>query len=716
MIKKVELDLGDKKILTLETGRVAKEAGGAVIARLGDTMVLAVATVANTPRKGMDFFPLLIDFEEKLYAAGRIPGSFFKREGRPTENAILTARRIDRPIRPLFPNGYRNDVQVVITPLSVDQENLPDILAINAASAALAISDAPFNGPIGAAKVGLIEGKLVVDPTIEEMKNSTMDLVVAGTNEAILMIECGSSEVSNEEVQEGVKLAHQRIKEVIKLQEELVKKAGKKKKPGVVYTPNEVIKKYVMDNAAKDVVKAMQITERDKRKVDLEKIKEDLVNGIKDSQDETLKKLVNDNPADLNNILDKIQKEAVRKMILEDKKRPDGRGFDDLREISCEVGVVPRVHGSAIFSRGETQVLTIATLGALGEEQRLDGLSPEETKRYLHHYNFPAYSVGEVRPLRGPGRREIGHGALAEKALFSVVPDEVKFPYTLRLVSEVMSSNGSTSMAATCGSTLALMDAGVKIASPVAGISVGLVQEGPSTGSGRGKKDVLFIDIQGIEDFFGDMDFKVAGTRKGVTAIQVDCKVAGLSHDIIAKAMTMALKARLQILDKIEAAIAAPRAELSEFAPRVDTMMIDPDKIGMVIGPGGKMIKKIVEETGANIDIEDDGRVLITAVDAEGGKRARKMIESITYEPNVGDVFNGEVVRIMPFGAFVELVPGKDGLVHISQISDRRIAKVEDAINIGDKVIVKLMEKDEKGRLNLSMKAVSDQEKARFKN
>ncbi|MFH1826539.1 MAG: polyribonucleotide nucleotidyltransferase [bacterium] len=706
MIKKVELDLGNGKKLSLETGRVAREAGGAVVIRLGDTMVLAVTVAAETPRKGIDFFPLLIDFEEKLYAAGRIPGSFFKREGRPTENAILTARRIDRPIRPLFPYGYRNDVQIVITPLSVDQDNLPDILAINAASAALSISDAPFAGPIGAARVGKIDGKLVVDPTIEEMKNSEMDLVIAGNKEAILMIECGSQEVAEKDVLEGVKLAHERIRDIIKLQEELVKKAGKEKAEFKLYEPQEQIKKYVMDKAAKQIVAAMKITEKDKRSVEISKIVADLEKGLKEGKDEELKQLVVANPADIKNIIDKIQKEAVRRMILDDKKRPDGRGFDDLREITCEVGFIPRVHGSAIFSRGQTQVMTVATLGALGEEQRLDGLSPEETKRYLHHYNFPAYSVGEVRPLRGPGRREIGHGALAEKGLLPVVPDEEKFPYTIRLVSEVLASNGSTSMAATCGSTLALMDAGVKIKSPVAGISIGLVKED--------KREVLLTDIQGIEDFYGDMDFKVAGTREGITAIQVDCKVAGLSYDIIEKAMQLAKKARMLILDKIEAAIKAPREELSEFAPRVDTIMIDPEKIGMVIGPGGKMIKKIVEVTGAHIDIEDDGRVLITSVDQEGGKKARKMIEDMTYEPNVGDVFNGEVVRLMNFGAFVEFLPGKDGLVHISQMSQNRIAQVEDAVKVGDRVVVKLVEKDEKGRLNLSMKAVTQQDREKL--
>jgi len=704
MTKKVSLDLGGGKVLTLETGRMAKQASGSVEVRVGDTMVIATTVMSDSPRPGINFFPLLVDYEEKLYAAGRIPGSFFKREGRPTENAILTSRRIDRPIRPLFPKGFRNDVQLVITPLSVDGENLPDILAIIGSSAALAISDIPFDTLIAAARVAKVGDKLIVDPTISEMQESSMDLVVAGSKDKILMIECGSEEVPEAEVIKGIKVAHDRIKDVIKLQEQLVKAVGKKKKQVALYEPNEQIAKYIDDNAAKKIIAAMNITKKADRDNEIAKIKDELVKGIKD---EALKKLFDDNKADMGNVVEKIQKKAVRKMIMEKGKRPDGRGLNDLRELNAEVGVVPRVHGSAIFSRGETQCLTVATLGALGEEQRLDGLSPEESKRYMHHYNFPAYSVGEVRPLRGPGRREIGHGALAERSLLPVIPNEEKFPYTIRLVSEILSSNGSTSMAATCGSTLALMDAGVKIDNPVAGISVGLIQEG--------SKEKLLTDIQGIEDFYGDMDFKVSGTRKGVTGIQVDVKTDGLSHDLIEKIFAQANEARNKILDKIESVIAKPRVELSEFAPRVSSLMIDPDKIGMVIGPGGKNIKRIIEETEAQIDIEDDGRVLITSANAEGAKKAEQIIRDMTYEPEVGAVFKGKVVKIMPFGAFVEMVPGKDGLVHVSQISNQRVAKVEDALKLGQEVYVKLVEVDDRGRNNLSMKAVTEEDKKRVK-
>jgi len=702
MVKKVELDLGGGKVLSLETGRMAKQAGGAVVVRLGDTMVLATATSSGTPRPGIDFFPLLVDYEEKLYAIGKIPGGFFKREGRPTEIAILTARRIDRPIRPLFPKGYRNDVQIVITPLSVDQDTPPDILAINAASTALSISDAPFDGPIGAVRVVQVDGQLIVDPNYDQINQSDLDLVVAGTEDAISMIECGSDEVDEKVVLEGVKLAHKRIKEVIKLQKDLVKQIGVKKSEVTLYEPNEEIAKYVMNKAAGKIEAAMGIEDKGKQMDEIDKIKEDLAAGM----DEELKKLAANSPADLKNVINDIQKKAVRKLILEKGKRPDGRKFDEIREIKCEVGVLPRAHGSALFSRGETQVLTVATLGALGEEQRLEGLSPEESKRYMHHYNFPAYSVGEVRPLRGPGRREIGHGALAEKSLLPVVPTEDKFPYTIRLVSEVLGSNGSTSMASTCGSTLALMDCGVKISNPVAGISIGLVTDG--------KKEVMFTDIQGIEDFFGDMDFKVAGTKKGITGIQVDVKVKGLSLGLIEKALKQAKDARMKILDKMLGAISAPREELSKYAPSVISIKINPEKIGAVIGPGGKMIRKITEETGAQIDIEDDGTVLITATDPEGGKRALKMVEDITFEPKVGDVYKGKVVKIMAFGAFVQIAPGKEGLVHISEIAPRRINKVEDVLKLGDEVIVKLKEVDDMGRNNFSIRAVTPEEKQKF--
>lgn len=707
MIKKIELDLGGSKVLSLETGRMAKEADGSVVVRLGDTMVLATAVASEVPRENIDFFPLIVDFEEKLYAVGKIPGGFFKREGKPTEMAILTARRVDRPIRPLFPKGYRNDVQIVITPLSVDQDNPPDILAIIGASAALSISGIPFQGPIAAARVAKVDGKFIIDPTMAEMQESDMDLVVAGTKDKILMIECGSDEVSETEILDAIKEAHKKIKDLIKLQEELVAQVKKPPKEYNLYKCNAIIEKYVRENAANKIADSMNIPVKDKQLDAIDKIMEELEIGIEESKDENLKKAYEECPVDVKAVVSQIEKEVIRKRILDEGKRSDGRGFNDIREINCEVGSLPRAHGSAIFSRGQTQVLTVATLGALGEEQRLEGLSPEESKRYMHHYNFPAFSVGEVRPMRGPGRREIGHGALAERALLPVVPNEVDFPYTIRLVSEVLGSNGSTSMAATCGSTMALMDAGVKIKAPVAGISIGLV-----TGKDR---EVLLTDIQGLEDHFGDMDFKVAGTKDGVTAIQVDVKIDGLSLELIEKAMDRAKEARAFILGKMQKSLSKPREELSPYAPRVISIQIDPEKIGLVIGPGGKMIKKIVEETGAKIDIEDDGRVLITAVDPEGGKKAQKIIEDLTYEPKVGEVFRGKVMRIMAFGAFVEIVPGKEGLVHISQISQRRVAKVEDVLKVGDEVVVKLVEIDDMGRLNLSMRAVTEEDKKRIK-
>jgi len=703
MITKVEMDLGNGKTLSLESGRLAREAGGSVVVQLGDTMVLAAAVSSEVPRANIDFFPLIVDFEEKLYAVGRIPGGFFKREGRPTEAAILTARRVDRPIRPLFPNGYRNDVQIVITPLSVDQDNPPDVLAIIGASAALSISDIPFPGPIGAARVAKIGDNYIVDPTIAEMKESDMDLVVAGNEEEILMIECGSDEVSEDEVLEAIKFGHKKIIEVIKLQKELVAKVGKPKKEIKLYQPQSKIEQFVRGGYADKIRQAMNILDKQKQVDERDKIKEEISKKIKEGKDEELKILAAENPADVKNVIDTIEKEVVRKMILSEGHRPDGRGFDDIRDISCEVGVLPRAHGSAIFTRGQTQVLAVTTLGALGEVQRLEGLSPEEAKRFMHHYNFPAFSVGEVRPMRGPGRREIGHGALAERGLLPVIPTEEEFPYTIRLVSEVLGSNGSTSMASTCGSTLSLMDAGVKIKSPVAGISIGLVKEKD--------KEILLTDIMGIEDHQGDMDFKVTGTRKGITAIQVDIKIDGLSFELIEKALQKAKTARLFILDKMEAAIGTPRTELSPYAPRVTVLQIDPEKIGMVIGPGGKNIKRIIEETGANIDINDDGRVLITANDPEGALRAQKMVEDITFMPKVGSIYKGRVTRITSFGAFVEIAPGKEGLVHISEIAPRRIARVEEELSIGDEAVVKLVEIDDMGRLNLSRKAVSQEEK-----
>jgi polyribonucleotide nucleotidyltransferase len=704
MIKKVEKDLGNGRVLTIETGRVAREAGGSVMVRLGDTVVLCTATMAQTKRQGIDFFPLLVDFEEKLYAVGKIPGGFFKREGRPTESAILNARKIDRPIRPMFPEGFRNDVQIVVSPLSFDQVNLYDTLGIIGASAALAISEIPFPEPIAGVRVAKVNGKIVVNPTLAELNESELDLVIAGTRSEVSMIEAGADQISENDMMDAIKAGHEFIKEMIDLQHELVKQAGQPKAEVELYEPEEKIRQFVTNKAKDKIEAALKISDKDKQTDALSKIQEELKTAAE--ADSELKELIARSPADLKTVIEEIEYDCMRRLVLHEGKRIDGRGPQDIRQISCEIGVLPRTHGSAIFTRGQTQVLTIATLGSAGEEQMLEGLNLEETgKRYMHHYNFPAYSVGEVRPLRGPGRREIGHGALAEKALLPVIPPEEKFPYTIRLVSEVLGSNGSTSMASTCGSTLALMDAGVKIDAPVAGISVGLISEG--------NKKVTITDIQGLEDHLGDMDFKVTGTRKGITAIQVDIKIKGLSMELIKQALEQAKEGRNYILDKMEATIGAPREELSPYAPRVITLKIDPSKIGAVIGPGGKMIRSITEETGVQIDIEDDGTVLITTADAEAAKIAKARIDAITFEPKVGDVFNGEVVRIMNFGAFVDLPGGKDGLIHISQLSDRRVARVEDAVKMGQMVTVKVVEIDDMGRINLTLKGVTDEDKKR---
>jgi polyribonucleotide nucleotidyltransferase len=705
MIKKVEHPLKDGRILSLETGRVAREAGGSVIVRLGDSMVLATATMSPTPRQGIDFFPLLVDFEEKLYAVGKIPGGFFKREGRPTEKAILTARKVDRSLRPLFPQGFLNDVQVVVTPLSFDQENPVDILAITGASAALSISEIPFEGPIAGVRVAKVGDQFIANPTTSQMKESSLDLVMAGTREAILMIEAGAEEVAEEDILEAVKAGHESIRELIGLQEELIKKAGTPKAKIEIYKVDEKIRKFVEETGTKKIEAALRLTDKEKQTEELSKTQEEITKAATESEE--LAAIPAKHPSDIKTVIEEIQHDFMRQLILNEGKRLDGRGMKEIRPISCEIGVLPRTHGSAIFTRGQTQILSVATLGSAGEEQRLEGLDIEETgKRYMHHYNFPAFSVGEVRPIRGPGRREIGHGALAERALLPVLPSEEKFPYTIRVVSEVLGSNGSTSMASTCGSTLALMDAGVKIEAPVAGISIGLVTEG--------EKSVIISDIQGLEDHLGDMDFKVAGTRKGITAIQVDIKIKGLSYEIIKQALEQAKEGRLFILDKMGEVIAQPRPELSPYAPRVISFKIDPEKIGLVIGPGGKNIRRIIEETKVQIDIEDDGTVLITTPDAEAAKAAKAQIDEMTFEPKVGEIYKGKVVRIMNFGAFVELPGGKDGLVHISQLDDRRVNKVEDAVHIGDEVVVKLVEIDEQGRYNLSRKAVTPAEREKF--
>ena len=693
MIKKVEMDF-DGKVLSLETGRVAREAGGAVIVRLGDTMVLATATANDFPKESIDFFPLTVDYEEKLYAAGKIPGGFFKREGRPTEKAILTSRLIDRPTRPLFPENFRNEVQIVVTPLSVDQDNAPDVLGMLGASAALTISEIPFMGPAGAVRVGKVGDKLIINPNAEQMEQSELDIIVAGTKDAVMMVEAGADQVSEEVVLSAIELAHSRIKELVKLQEELAKLAGKPKMEPKLYEPNKEIEKYVKDFASKKIAAALEITDREKQNDELKKIERDAIESIKD---EKLAALIKERPFDIKALIKSLEKKFVRDMIISRHVRPDGRKLDEIRPITCEVGFLPRAHGSAIFTRGTTQVMTVATLGSVGEEQRIEGLEPEESKkRYMHHYNFPAFSVGEVRSLRGPGRRDIGHGALAERAILPVLPTEEKFPYTVRLVSEVLMSNGSTSMAATCGSTLALMDAGIPISSPVSGIAMGLVKEGD--------KVAVLTDIQGLEDFLGDMDFKVAGTSKGITALQMDIKIKGISIEIMKKALEQAKLGRAFILSKMTESLANPRQELSQFAPRVITLTVPIDKIGMVIGPGGKNIKRIIEDTGVQVDIEDDGRVFITGADVKGAERAKSIIEGMTAEAVVGKTYLGKVMRLMNFGAFVEIMPGKEGLVHISQLADQRVAKVEDVVKVGDEIKVKVIEIDDQGRINLSKK------------
>ena len=684
------------KTITLETGKLATQASGSVVIRCGDTMLLATCVVSEKLRQNIDFFPLSVDYEEKMYAVGKIPGGFFKREGRPTEKAILTSRLIDRPIRPLFPEGFRNDVQVVVMPLSVDGENIPDILAIIGASAALSISEAPFEGPVGAVRVGRVNGKLVANPVNSEMELSDLDLVIVGTKTETMMIEAAAREVAEEDFIKAIDFAQEFIRSSIDLQLDLQKKAGKPKMQYKLYAPEELIEKFIVKNFESEIKKALDITDKEKQIDRLDAIKADIEEKAKASGDEKLALAMLNYPADVATVVKNIQKKAVRNMIAKENRRPDGRKMDEIRPITCEAPAIPRAHGSAVFTRGNTQALTVVTLGSKGDAQIIDGLSAEESeKRYMHHYNMPAYSVGEVRPLRGPGRREIGHGALAEKALLPVIPDEENFPYTIRLVSEILGSNGSSSMASTCGSTLALMDAGVPIKAAVAGIAMGLVKEGDTY--------KVFSDLQGLEDFLGDMDFKIAGTSRGITAIQLDIKIKGLSFDIVKDTFSLAKKGRDFILGKMLETLPAPRADLSMNAPRVITFTINTEKIGMVIGPGGKNIKRIIEESGAQIDIEDDGRVFITSVDAEAAKYAQEQIMSIAADAEVGKVYHGEVVKIMPFGAFVEILPGKDGMVHISKLSKQRVAKVEDVVKVGDKVDVKVTEIDSQGRINLTM-------------
>jgi polyribonucleotide nucleotidyltransferase len=687
MEKNFKTTLGGRD-LEVQTGKVAQLANGSALIKYGETVVLVTAVASSDPREGIDFFPLSVDYEERMYSVGKIPGGFIKREGRPSQKAILTSRLIDRPIRPLFPKGYRNDVQVIATVLSVDQDCTPDVVAMIGSSIALSISDIPFNGPTASVIIGLIDGKFIVNPTTEEREASQMHLVVSGTKDAIMMVEAGANEVSEEVMLDGILFAHEEIKKLISFIDEMVKEVGKEKQEVKLFHIDETIEKEVREFATEKMVDAIKTVDKMERNENMDQVKAETVECFLEKYPDNLK--------DVNEALHQITKEQVRQMITQGI-RPDNRTPDEIRPIFCDVGILPRTHGTGLFTRGQTQALTVATLGAIGDAQILDGLGEEETKRYMHHYNFPPYSVGEARFLRGPGRREIGHGALAERALEPVIPSEAEFPYTIRLVSEILSSNGSSSQASVCGSTLALQDAGVPIKDPVAGIAMGLIKEE--------EKVTILSDIQGMEDFLGDMDFKVAGTKQGITAIQMDIKINGINKEILQRALAQAQEGRFHILGKMNEAIAQPREEISPYAPRIISMTINPDKIRDLIGPGGKTINKIIDETNVKIDIEDDGRVFITATNLDDGNKAQKIIEGIVKEPIVGEVYLGKVVRLMNFGAFVEILPGKEGLVHISQIAKEKIAKVEDVLKVGDEILVKLIEIDKQGRLNLSRKA-----------
>ncbi len=784
------MDLGGRT-LTIEAGKIAKQANGAVLVRYGDTAVVVAVTGTKTPREGVDFFPLTVDFEEKMYAVGKIPGGFIKREGRPSEQAILTSRLIDRPIRPMFPEGYHNDVQIVATAVSVDPDNAPDMPAMIGASCALSISDIPFEGPIAGVRVGLIDGEFIINPTVEQAKISQLNLAVAGTKDAILMVEAGANEVSEEtmldaiwfghgvikqlatavsvdpdnapdmpamigascalsisdipfegpiagvrvgmidgefiinptveqakisqlnlavagtkdailmveaganEVSEETMLdaiwfGHGVIKQLVEFQEKIVAEIGKEKMEVPFYAPPEEMVAEIEEYGAQKLKDALMDANKLEREENVAKVKAEIA--------EVFLEKYPDNAKDVAYITQKLVKKIVRRTISVDKIRPDGRQLDEVRPVSCEVGLLARPHGSSLFTRGQTQILNVLALAPLREAQILDGLGAEETKRYIHHYNFPPYSVGETKPLRSPGRREIGHGALAERALRPVIPSEEEFPYAIRLVSEVLESNGSSSMGSVCASTLSLMDAGVPIKAPVAGVAMGLVKDG--------EYFTILTDIQGLEDALGDMDFKVAGTEKGITAIQMDIKIDGINKDIFTQALAQAKRGREFIMGKMMECISEPRKELSKYAPKITTIHVDPDKIAKVIGPGGKMIKKIVDETGAKIDIDDTGRVFIAAVNTEAANKAIEMIEGITAEAEVGKVYTGKVTRLMNFGAFVEILPGKEGLVHISQLSTEHVDKVEDVVSVGDEIVVKVTEIDNKGRINLSRKAV----------
>ncbi len=686
--KTFETEFAGRK-LVVETGKFAGLANGSCLVRYGDTTILATATASAQPRDGIDFFPLAVDYEEKLYSVGKIPGSWNRREGRPGEKAILNSRMIDRPIRPLFPKDLRNDVVVSVTLLSVDQDCVPVIAGMLGASVALSISDIPFNGPVAGVLLGYVDGEYVINPTLEQRKNSKMSVTVVGTAEKIVMIEAGADEIPEDIMLEGIIFAHQEIKKMVKFVSDIAAEIGKPKFEYTHITVNEELYNDVKDFAYDDIKTALITDDKDIRDKNIAEV----TTKIKEHFAEKYP----DNDADFADAVYKLEKTIVRKMLIDDHQRVDGRGLDEIRPLHAETGLIPRVHGSGLFSRGQTQVLTIATLAPISEKQIFDGVDEEESRRYMHHYNMPPYSVGEAKSARGAGRREIGHGALAERSLVPVLPSEEEFPYAIRLVSEVLSSNGSTSQGSVCGSTLALMDAGVPIKAPVAGISCGLVTDED--------RWLTMLDIQGIEDFFGDMDFKVAGTHKGITSIQMDIKIDGLTYDIIKKAFEQTKAGRDHIIDDIILkAIPAPRKELSKYAPKIMSLSIPTDKIREVIGSGGKVIQKIVADTGAKVDIEDDGTVFISYIDPESGKAALNIIKTIVDGPEIGSIYKGKVTRIIPIGAFVEFAPGVEGLVHISKLEDRRVNKVEDVVSVGDEIWVKVIEIDNQGRINLSRK------------
>ena len=680
-----EINLGGRSLI-VENGKMAKQANGAVLVRYGDTVVLVAAASSPEPREGVDFFPLTVDYEEKMYSAGKIPGGFIKREGRPATSAILKSRLIDRPIRPLFPDGFRNDVQITATVLCFDADNPPEVAAMFGASCALCVSDIPFGGPIAGVRVGRIDGEFIINPTVEQSEKSELDLMVAGSRDAVMMVEAGAKELPEEVILEAILFGHEEIKKLVAFQDEITAACGKEKREYTLFKVNEELNAAVREFASDKINTAVR---------NPDKLARD--EAVKTVQDETLEHFAEqfpDSEKEIASIIHDITKEIVRHMITHEKIRPDGRGLEEVRPITCEVGILPRTHGSGLFTRGQTQILTVTTLGSIGDEQIVDGLEPEYTKHYIHHYNFPGYSVGEARPARSPGRREIGHGALAERALAPMIPSIEEFPYTIRLVSEVLESNGSSSMGSVCGSTLSLMQAGVKIKRPVSGVAMGLVKDGDA--------HTILTDIQGMEDALGDMDFKVAGTTEGVTAIQMDIKVAGINREILHDALEQAKRGRAFILGKMLEVISEPAPDLSPYAPRVKIIKVEVDKVREVIGPAGKMVNRIIDETGVTMDIHDDGNIFVTSTSVEGIDKAIKMIEDIVHEIKPGEIYEGTVTRTTSFGAFVELLPGREGMCHVSQLDRRRVEKVEDVVKVGDKLRVQVMEIDERGKIDVS--------------